>query len=183
MIMTDIIQQELAALLAREGGFIDHPADRGGPTCYGITEQVARAAGYNGPMTELPRSVAEAIYRQRYWLDPGFDRVARISERVAVELFDTGVNMGPRVAIGFLQRALNALNRRGRDWPDIQPTRQIDEATIAALTALRTVRKANGEVILVKTLNCLQGARYIELSEARPANEAFTFGWLDKRVS
>ena len=27
--------------------------------------------------------------------------------------------MGPPVAVGFLQRALNALNRQGADYPDI----------------------------------------------------------------
>jgi lysozyme family protein len=31
-------------------------------------------------------------------------------------LFDTGVNMGPSVAVTFLQRALTALNRNGRDY-------------------------------------------------------------------
>jgi hypothetical protein len=31
------------ALIEREGGFVDHPDDKGGPTCFGITEAVARA--------------------------------------------------------------------------------------------------------------------------------------------
>ncbi len=53
----------LEFVLAREGGFVDHPNDRGGPTCWGITEQVARAHGYRGDIRELPRSTAEAIYR------------------------------------------------------------------------------------------------------------------------
>ncbi|HYI42384.1 MAG TPA: glycosyl hydrolase 108 family protein, partial [Sphingomicrobium sp.] len=25
------------ALIEREGGYVNHPADRGGPTCWGIT--------------------------------------------------------------------------------------------------------------------------------------------------
>jgi glycosyl hydrolase family 108 len=37
-------------LIDREGGFVDHPADKGGPTCFGITQAVARAHGYAGPM-------------------------------------------------------------------------------------------------------------------------------------
>ncbi len=107
------------ALIEREGDYSHHPADRGGPTRFGITEAVARAHGYCGAMRELPRDEAAAIYRRLYWLRPKFDQVARRSAMVAAELFDTGVNMGPAVAATFLQRALTALNRNGRDFTDL----------------------------------------------------------------
>ena len=102
-------------VIGREGGYSSHPADRGGPTRWGITEAVARAHGFAGDMRSFPREEAVAIYRRRYWLRPGFDRVAELAPRIAAELFDTGVNMGPEVAAGFLQRALNALNRGASD--------------------------------------------------------------------
>ena len=104
------------ALIEREGGYVHHPADRGGPTCFGITEAVARAHGYGGTMRDLPRREAVAIYRRLYWLRPRFDQVATRAPRLAAELFDTGANMGPAVAATFLQRALTALNRSGRDY-------------------------------------------------------------------
>ena len=63
-------------LIEREGGYVNHPADKGGPTCFGITEAVARAHGYAGAMRNLPRSEAAAIYRRLYWLRPRFDQVA-----------------------------------------------------------------------------------------------------------
>lgn len=181
--MEALIAKELATLLDREGGYSDHPADRGGPTRFGITEAVARANGYDGPMRALPRELALDIYRRRYWREPGFDFVARRSEKLAGELFDTGVNMGPAVAIGFLQRALNALNRKEQDWPDVPPTRRTDSATLAALDAFLARRGAAGEAVLLRAINCLQGARYIELAEMRPANEAFVYGWLRERVA
>jgi lysozyme family protein len=81
------------SLIEREGGFANHPADRGGPTNFGITEAVARAHGYSGAMRNLPRCEAAAIYKRLYWLRPRFDQVARRSEAVASELFDSGVNM------------------------------------------------------------------------------------------
>jgi lysozyme family protein len=67
------IDQLIDDLITREGGYSNHPADRGGPTRYGITEAVARAHGYTGPMSLLPRDEAAAINRRLYWLRPRYD--------------------------------------------------------------------------------------------------------------
>ena len=171
------------ALIDREGGFVSHPADRGGPTCFGITEAVARAHGYRGAMRALPRQEAAAIYRRLYWLRPRFDQVAERAPRVAAELFDTGANMGPGVAATFLQRALTALNRNSKDYPDLVPDGRVGPATLAALDAFLDVReKRAGETVLLRALEALQGERYLRLAEKRPANEAFLYGWLANRL-
>src|SRR5687768_3546522 len=93
--------QAIDELIGSEGGYVNHPADRGGPTRFGITEAVARSHGYGGDMRSLPRADAVTIYRRLYWLRPGFDRVAERAPKVAAELFDTAVNMGPETAVGF----------------------------------------------------------------------------------
>lgn len=177
------VDRLIEALIEREGGYVDHPADKGGPTCFGITEAVARAQGYAGPMRQLPRSEAAAIYERLYWLRPAFDQVAKRSPRLAAELFDTGVNMGPAVAVTFLQRALTALNRNGHDYPDLVPDGRIGAVTLAALDAFLAVRgKTAGEAVLLRALEALQGERYLRLAERRPANEAFLYGWLANRI-
>ncbi|MGE5563070.1 MAG: glycoside hydrolase family 108 protein [Bacillota bacterium] len=171
------------ALIEREGGYVANPADKGGPTCFGITEAVARANGYCGPMRQLPREEAAAIYKRLYWLRPRFDAVAERSSAVAAELFDTGVNMGPAVAVTFLQRALTALNRNGKDYPDLVPDGRIGARTLAALDAFLALRgKSSGETVLLRALEALQGERYLRLAERRPANEAFLYGWLENRI-
>ena len=170
------------ALIEREGGYVANPADKGGPTCFGITQAVARANGYVGSMRQLPRTEAEAIYRRLYWLRPGFDRVAERSRAVAAELFDTGVNMGPAVAVTFLQRALTALNRNGQDYPDLVPDGRVGPQTLAALDSFLDLRGASGETVLLRALEVLQGERYLRLAERRPANEAFLYGWLANRI-
>jgi lysozyme family protein len=175
------VDQLVDGLIAREGGFVDHPADRGGATNWGITEAVARANGYAGPMALLPRGEAAAIYRRLYWLRPRFDAVARRAPRIAAELFDTGANMGPGVAVTFLQRALTALNRNGTDFADLIPDGRIGEATLAALDAFLAVRPT-GETVLLRALEALQGERYLRLAEKRPASEAFLYGWLANRI-
>jgi len=172
----------ISEVIAREGGYSNHPADKGGATRWGVTEAVARAHGYRGDMRHFPRDEAAAIYRRIYWLRPGFDRVAERAPLLAAELFDTGVNMGPAVAAGFLQRALNALNRGGADFEDIPVDRNVGPRTIAALTAFLHHRGRSGETVLLKAIEALQGERYVALAEQRPANEAFLYGWLANRL-
>lgn len=177
------IDDLIDALIDREGGYANHPADRGGPTKFGITEAVARAHGYGGNMRDLPRNEAATIYKRLYWMRPKFDQVASRSEGIAAELFDTGVNMGPAVAATFLQRALSALNRDRKDYPDLVPDGRIGPATLAALdTFLKLRGNTSGETVLLRALDALQGERYLRLAERRPANEAFLYGWLANRV-
>ena len=40
MVNVVAVDRLIEGVLEREGGFVDHPADRGGPTCFGITEAV-----------------------------------------------------------------------------------------------------------------------------------------------
>ncbi len=177
---------DIAALIdeviAREGGYGHHPADRGGATNFGITEAVARANGYAGDMRRLPRAFAETIYRRLYWERPGYAFVAELMPDIAAELFDSAVNMGAATATGFLQRALNALNRNQKDYPDLKVDRVIGAKTLAALNAFMALRGKAGEKVLLKAIQALQGERYLALAESRPANEAFLYGWLANRV-
>ena len=183
--MDDVVDVDglIDALIEREGAYVSHPEDKGGPTCFGITEAVARAHGYAGPMRQLPRSEAAVIYRRLYWQRPRLDEVAKRSGRIAAELFDTGVNMGPAVAVTFLQRALTALNRGARDYPDLTPDGRVSPTTLFALDTFLALRgKGSGETVLLRALEALQGERYLRLAERRPANEAFLYGWLANRI-
>ncbi|WP_448658962.1 glycoside hydrolase family 108 protein [Sphingomonas sp. CJ99] len=173
------IETLIDAVIDREGGYVDHPADRGGATRYGITERVARAEGYDGPMRHLPRSVAASIYRRLYWTGPRLDRIAERAPKLAAELFDTGVNMGPRTAVTFLQRALNALDR---DGTLLVPDGQAGPKTLAALDAFLAQRPTLGETVLTRACDALQGERYVALAEQRPLNKAFLYGWLANRI-
>lgn len=175
----DIIER----IIAKEGDFVDHPHDKGGPTRYGITEKVARSRGYAGPMSELPKPLAEKIYFFDYYIEPGFDRIALLSPGIAYELTDTGVNMGQGTAARFLQRCLNVFNRMGEIYPDIKIDGSIGDKTIAALCSYLQHRGEEGEIVFIKSLNCLQGARCIHLSEIREKNETFTYGWIRERVN
>jgi typhoid toxin secretion A len=162
-----------------EGGYVNDPRDSGGETNFGITEAVARAYGYAGPMRDMPREVAFDIYAARYWDAVKADDILALSENVASEVVDTGVNMGTGRAGRILQRALNILNVGGSLYPDLVVDGAIGPMTIQALRAYLEKRD---EDALVKALNCLQGAYYIELAERREKDEKFVYGWLKNRV-
>lgn len=173
------VDRIIDGIIEREGGYVDHPLDRGGPTHWGVTEAAARLAGYNGPMRYLPRALAVEIYRDRYVVEPGFDDILRLDESIGEEVIDTGVNMGPQTATRMLQRCLNALNDRGRLYADLIVDGDSGPVT---LDALRSYLKSRGPSILARALNCVQGEAYIALAEARPEQEAFLYGWLRTRV-
>ncbi len=177
------IEQMIDATIGREGRYSNNPADPGGETMWGITERVARRHGYTGAMRDLPRDKAVAIYRQEYAIDPGFAAVAEIYPLVGAELFDSGVNLGVSWPALWLQMALNGLNNQGALYPDIAEDHDIGPATLRALAAYKAARGADGQAVLLCALNCLQGARYIDLARGRSQLETFLFGWLRTRVA
>ena len=169
--------------LGHEGKYANDPRDSGGETMWGITVAVARKHGYTGPMRLMPLSVAKGIYREDYWNRVRLEDVDELAPRVAEEVFDTGVNCGTKRAVVFLQQCLNALNNQGKLYPDIQADGIIGPATLRALKDYMRIRKLEGELVLLRMLNAMQGAFYIELAARRQKDEAFIYGWFRTRIS
>ena len=129
-------------------------------------------------MKDLPIDVAKAIYRKQYWIEPRFDQVNSISLAVAEELLDTGVNCGINFAKPLLQRALNLLNNQGKaGYADLKVDGVYGSNTLGALKPIWPSGK-EGEKVLVRVLNIMQGQRYIEICERNPKQEQFL--WLDR---
>lgn len=120
-------------LLGHEGAYSDHPDDPGGATMWGVTERVARANGYQGPMRELPVDVAKAIYRRAYW---DAVRADEMPAGLRYPLFDAAVNSGVGQSIRWLQRALQLA----------------DDGRIGPVT-LAAAKQANAEVIQRRMLS------------------------------
>lgn len=181
--MTAVRDKIINEIIRVEGGYVDNPDDSGGPTKYGITEAVARADGYKGNMKDFPVEWAFRIYQKKYWDVNRLSDIELYAPRIAEELADTGVNMGVGRAANFLQRSLNVLNQKGFIYPDLKVDGVIGPGTISALKAMLAHRGKDGEAVLFKMLNSLQGAAYVELAEKREKDETFVFGWFKHRVS
>jgi lysozyme family protein len=114
----DSFNLAVAFVLKHEGGFVDDPDDPGGATNLGISLRWLRSVGEDlgdidndgdvdaGDIRALTPDKARALYFQKFWAEPGLDK---LSGSVAVAAFDFAVNGGPRQAVKCLQEAHNAL--------------------------------------------------------------------------
>lgn len=180
--MPSVFDQAFEHTIGIEKGYSNNPSDPGGETMYGVTARVARAHGYTGDMRDMPLDTARAIAKVEYWDVLRLDQVAAIAPYVAMEMFDTGYNCGQAQSGKFLQRALNKFNRRATDYPDIGEDGAVGDATLSSLLNFVQLRGEQGRQVLVKALNCLQGAYYFDIAAVNPKLEDFEFGWFAARV-
>lgn len=177
------INEMIDGILAREGGYVNHPSDPGGATKYGITLKVARANGYMGDMRDLSKDTARAIYRSEYIEKPGLLGIAEVDPQVAEEVIDTGVNVGVARAKLWFQQALNVLNRRQVDYADVVEDGVIGPKTISAFQALRRKRgEAVARRLMLRALNGLQFMHYYNLAKDNTKFEDFMVGWVEGRI-
>lgn len=174
----DIINE----IIRVEGGYVNDPADSGGETNFGWTRKALREMGWFGAVRDLDRSTAYDLYYRRFITNSGFEPLMAQSTAIVAELVDTSVNMGEVTAVKFLQRALNALNDGAKVYPDITVDGICGNGTARTLTKYLQYRGAEGELVMLRCLNSMQGARYAELAEMAPKNERFFYGWMLNRV-
>lgn len=92
-------------VLAKEGGYVNHPNDPGGETNLGISDKGdGKLDGkFDGvPIKTLTREQALAIYRKLYWTAAGCEE---LPFELAACVFDTAVNMGVKPAKDLLVKA------------------------------------------------------------------------------
>ena len=178
------IDQVITDVMKAEGWdtYTNDPTDAGKETRWGITLASARALGYAGPIKDLPEAVARAIYRKRYVDEPRFADVFAIEPNVGAELIDTGVNMGTAVASTFLQRWLNGFNDTGSRYGDLHVDGRIGAVTLDALRAFLRWRGPQGITALLRGLNGVQAARYLDITESNPSQRKYLLGWVLNRV-
>ena len=102
------LSEALKFTLAWEGGYTNHPNDRGGPTNKGITQSTYnRYLRRNNRNIQSVRSITDSevyeIYEKDYW---DVVRAKYLKSPLGLVLFDTCVNFGPGGCIRRLQAAL-----------------------------------------------------------------------------
>lgn len=107
----DNFQKALEFTLRWEGGYSDHPADKGGATMRGITQATydayLRSIGApSHPVKGIRDEEIEWIYHRNYWEEIKGDSLPM---PLAIAVFDCAVNSGPSRSIKLLQSACGGL--------------------------------------------------------------------------
>lgn len=156
----------LPIILEHEGGFVDNPADHGGPTKYGITAPTL--AEFRGkPATAadvaaLEPSEAEALYC-KWWNDLRLDEVESFS--VALAVFDQAVLDGWSSAVSRLQTILGI--------------------AVDGKMGTRTIQAVNREVGEALAFRFIRASvhHYTHLCEFDTMQVKFLPGWIDRLFS
>ena len=122
--------EAFAVVIGNEGGYVDHPADPGGETNFGISRRAYPGEDIKGMTIDRARE----IYRRDYWGPAGCDAVP---DGIRADLFDMAVNAGPAAAVRALQRAV------GETADGILGPRTIQAAS--SMPAPRLVARFNGQ--------------------------------------
>ncbi len=160
------IDQLLDGVIAREGGgtFTNDPADKGGPTKYGITARTL--ANYRGmsrsatiaEVKALTEDEARAIYRTQY-VRP-FDAIP--FDHLRAQLADFGVTSSPIEAVKTLQRCLG-----------VEPDGVIGDRTKVAVLN-QPQRYTNNALVAFRC------QYYAEIVRKNPSQVKFLVGWLTR---
>lgn len=151
-------------VLAHEGGYVNHPADPGGETKYGITKR----SYPNEDIKNLTLTRAKEIYFADFWKPFKYEQIE--SDAVATKIFDTAVNAGPKRAFRFAQQAVNTLGK------NIGVDGIFGNGTLAAINSV------NPEAFL-KAFRTIQADYYKSIVAADPSKSVFLRGWLARAAS
>ena len=173
--MTIDISNLINEVLSKEGGFVDHPADKGGPTNFGITQAtlsrfLERVVTVDEVRT-LDVQTARDIYELRYYRTP---RIDKLPDAIQPFVFDCAVNHGPRRAIKFVQ---NVCNEAG--YGPITSDGLMGPKTRAVADVCSS---AMGEWMLLALIE-ERRMFYLKIVGNNPSQKVFLKGWLNRANS
>ena len=162
------VNEIASAIVAREGGYVNDPADPGGATKYGVTigtmKRLKIDVNRDGRVDEadvsaLSRPQAETIFIEHYFRRPG---IARLPASLHASVFDMYVNAGTN-AVRILQRMVTKMGFPTQDDGAIGP-KTVSAVAAAHAAAPRHISDAYG----IERRNY-----YYALGDTRPASRKF----------
>jgi len=166
-----------------EGGFVDRPEDKGGPTKYGITWKTLETAFKQGVVKhnnikELTKEEAEAIYYKYYWTLSKSDWIyEQFGEDLALIHFDSAVNHGISRAQKFWQGGINKI--LGEEKLKV-------DGVIGPITQKVSKEVLSDEKIINGfkwTYLCLRSLFYTKIVRRDYSQRVFLFGWMNRIVN
>lgn len=156
--MRETYPKALEFVLRWEGGFSNHPADRGGRTFAGISEAAHPDVWDDGVVTE---DEVEHVYRTEYWERIQGDDLPYPVDMVAL---DYAVHSGVARTVRELQRIVGT---------------RVDG--VLGPRTLEAVHRHDPDV-LAKALLGVRAVRLQRIADRRPSQSVFLRGWM-RRVA
>lgn len=178
------VAQMIDELLQREGGYVNHKSDRGGPTNHGITKTTLKAyVNRNEPdpikhrnvstdeVKNLTRGAAKMIYLELYYMGP---RINELPDALRPLIFDMAVNHGANRAIKILQKALASFG-----YKNVTVDGKIGTQTITATSmAYTTFNRRLIDYIIDRRISFYQ-----DIVADNPSQHVFLNGWTARAES
>lgn len=167
----EVFMRAVTELIVREGGYVDHPNDRGGATNFGITIGTLRL--YRGrsvtksDVRALKKEEAIEIYRKSYWNKMSLDEFHH-SPIVSELMFDLGVISGTGVAAKKIQTITNKVS-----GSKLTIDGDIGQRTIDA------VKAADDIDLSVEFFKCVQD-RFVQIVKGNRSQLVFLAGWINR---
>jgi lysozyme family protein len=155
-----IFEPAIEFVLSHEGGYSNQPADKGGPTNFGLSQRQYPTL----KMRSLTREKAIEIYRRDYWR-PEYEQIR--NQVVANKVFDIAVNTGERNAALMLQRACGDCG-----YP----------VEVDGIIGPLTIKAANQAepFDLLQALRARSASHYQDIAANDPTQKVFLRGWLSR---
>lgn len=164
-------------IIRKEGGYVNHPSDIGGPTKYGVTQNTLSQWRFNKATVEdvkhLTIDEARAIYYHLYIKKPKFDKLTHPT--LLPFLVDYAVHSGPSRSIKALQTTLNAFL-----GIHLQTDGKLGPNTLGAVKSIKGLDQAD------QVLSRLVDERilfFISIVKSRPNQLVFLEGWVKRTLS
>lgn len=148
-------------ILKVEGGYVNHPADPGGETKYGISKRSYPELD----IKNLTEEQALDIYKRDWWDAKGYDKI--IDTEVAYKMFEFSVNAGQATAVKAMQRAIAALGSK------VKVDGKMGPITLAYINA-------SVPYMLLPEFKDQMLSYYKGLVKAKPALKKFLAGWINR---
>jgi len=167
-----LFEKALADVIRWEGGYNDHPNDKGGATNFGISlrfyQENIDPIATKEHIQALTKKDAEEIYYKHFWQGRRYNELPYI---VSKRVFNFAVNMGHKRAVKLLQRAIMAASEQ----------RIAVDGILGDITISRS--RTTDPYCLRAAINSEAAGRYRYLAEKNPKLKVFLNGWLNRSYS
>ena len=159
-------------IMKYEGGYSNHPNDKGGETNYGISTRFIRANGLDiKNVRDITVQQAKDIYRTYFW--DLLKANCFNDDIVQLFLFDTAANCGVGRATEILQIALNA-------WMPISIDGIVGKETISTCNSM--VEQKRNKALLYEMLKANRIGYYETIIRNNGKLRTFLKGWVNRVV-